>query len=478
LQAIPETGTQQRSAEEEILLTMETADRIVQQDSQYLWHHLKPHRLFQQQEQMVAASGEGLFLTDVRGRRYLDATSGGVWCVNVGYGRKRIAAAMEREVRRLPYFAGVYGTIPAAGMAARLAELLPGMSKVFFSSSGSEANEKAYKMIRQAAAFHPHFKGRTKILYRHRDYHGTTYATMSSSGHPERKVGFEPLCPGFVEVPHALCYRCAFGKTYPACDIDCARAVETVLLREGPESVGALILEPITAGGGVIPPVQEYFPMVQAILRKYGVKLILDEVVCGFGRTGTFWGHQHYDVSPDMVTAAKGITSAYAPLSATLVHQQWFDLFLNDPGQPEERINFFRDISTYGGCTAGFAAGLENIAIIEEEGLVERSRKMGAYLMQGLAILKDLPGVGDVRGKGLFCGIEFVADKRSREPACEKTMAELMGGIFRRGVLVGRTNTSLPGLNNTLNLAPALTVEKEQIDRIVEVIGETIRDVF
>jgi len=201
-----------------------------------------------------------------------------------------------------------------------------------------------------------------------------------------------------------LCYRCPFKKSYPGCDIDCAQSLEEVILREGPDTVGGCIVEPITAGGGIMVPVQEYYPILQAICRKYGVYLIMDEVVCGFGRTGKFWGYEQYDVAPDIVSMAKGLASSYMPLSATVFRQEIFEKFLCDPSKPEERMNYFRDISTYGGCTGAMTAALESTRIIEEEHLVENSRVVGAYLLEGLQSLSDMPLVGDVRGKGLFCG--------------------------------------------------------------------------
>ena len=197
-----------------------------------------------------------------------------------------------------------------------------------------------------------------------------------------------------------LCYRCPFGKRYPGCDIECARALETIILQEGPDTVGACIVEPIVAGGGIIIPVPEYYPILQSICRKYGVYLIMDEVVCGFGRTGKFWGHDHYDVDPDVITMAKGLASSYMPLSAAVFRQEIFDKFLFRPEETDKRMNFFRDISTYGGCTAAMTAALESTRIIEEENLVENSRVAGAYLLDGLRSLQDMPPVGEVRGQG------------------------------------------------------------------------------
>jgi taurine-pyruvate aminotransferase len=427
---------------------------------------------------MIVVGGRGLKIYDIRGNEYLDATSGGVWSVMVGYGRESIARAVYEQLKQMPYFAGAYGSIPAIKFAAKLLELLPRHGKIYFSSSGSEANEKAFKMVRLASRICDQRKGKYKILYRDRDYHGTTIATMSACGQFERKKGFGPFVEGFAQVPHCLCYRCPFDKSYPGCDIDCARAVEEVILKEGPDTVGGFIVEPITAGGGIIPPVKEYFPMVQEICKKYGVWIIMDEVVCGFGRTGKFWGHDHYDVDPDIITMAKGLASSYEALSATAVKQEIYDIFLNDTANPEEQTDFFRDISTYGGCTAPMAAALESTRIIEDEQLVENSRKKGAILLDRLKGLTSLPVVGDVRGVGLFCGLEIVVDKKKKTPPTEPQMAALMGNILAEKVIVGRTNSSLPGMNTTLYFVPCLTVSEAEIDTMVTAVDSAIQKTF
>ena len=437
-------------------------EEIVQGDKDYLWHHIQQHKIYETSEPMILVEGDGLMVKDIRGREYLDATSGGVWSVNVGYGRDSIAEAVAEQLKTMPYFAGKFGNVPTVLFAKKIVSLLPSLGKVYFSNSGSEANEKAFKIIRQMS--HLNKNKKYKILYRERDYHGTTLATLSATGQKERKAAYGPFLEGFVEFPHACCYRCAFGKTYPDCDIDCARVVEDVIKKEDPDTVGAVIVEPITAGGGVIPPVKEYYPVLQEICRKYNVAIIMDEVVCGFGRTGKMFGLEHYEVDPDIVTMAKGLASGYMPISVTATKNEIFDLFLNDPA---DKLGFFRDISTFGGCAGATAAALESTRIIEEENLCENSRIVGDFLQDELQELKELPMVGDIRGKGLFAGIELVKDKKTREPVDEQMMGKVLGTINAEGVLVGSTMRSLPGLNNTINLAPALVATKEQMSRVV-----------
>lgn len=449
----------------EALLSDDDARDIIDKDRRHLWHHLFQHQVFESQDPKIFVEGKGARVRDIAGKEYLDGASGGVWCVNVGYGRESMAKVVHDQLLKLPFYAGVAGTIPAAECAHELAGLLPGLDRVFFSNSGSEANEKAFKMVRQLAALSG--SGKYKIVYRDRDYHGTTIACLAASGQPERRQEYGPFPEGFVEMPHALCYRCPFDLTYPDCGVRCAHALEDVIQAEGPETVGAVILEPITAGGGVIQPVEEYYPIIRRICDEHDLILIMDEVVCGFGRTGTMFGFEHYDFVPDIVTMAKGMASAYAPISATAVRGEIFDAFLD---APDARYGYFRDISTYGGCTGGFAAALENLRIIEDEGLVENARVVGAHLHDRLRELADHEHVGDLRGKGLFAGIELVEDKSTKAPVSDQVMGAVLSRIADEGVLVGKTTRSFHSLNNTVNIAPPLIVTKSDVDEIVDAV--------
>lgn len=440
----------------------------------HLWLHLSNHKMFEGQAPLIMVSGQGCMVKDIQGKEYLDGLSGGVWCVNVGYGRESIAKAVYDQLTVLPYYAGSAGNPPYIMLAAKLASLVPKLEKVFISNSGSEANEKAFKMIRQLYAKKYPGKKKYKIVFRDRDYHGTTLATISASGQQERKLGYEPFLDGFAEMPHALCYRCQFGKSYPGCNIECARVLENVVRKEGADSVAAVILEPITAGGGIIVPVPEYYPIIQEICRKYGMLLIMDEVVNGFGRTGKMFGFQHYKISPDIITSAKGIASAYMPLSITMAKKEIFDEFVVDTA---DTLGYFRDISTYGGCAAACAAAIENIRIIEDENLVGQVASKGEYLLAGLKELEKLPMVGEVRGKGLFAGIELVQDKKTKKAADEKLLAQVVGEAKAQGALIGRMNRSVPGLNNVITMAPPYIITKDEIDRIVNTIRSALNKV-
>ena len=438
-----------------------------------VWPHLSQHKAYETTDPRVIVEGRGLRMWDATGRETLDAVSGGVWTVNVGYGRESIANAVRDQLVKLNFYAGAVGNVPASRFAARLIEKMPGMSRVYYSSSGSEANEKAYKMVRQIA--HRHHGGRKwKILYRERDYHGTTLGALASCGQDQRREQFGPFPDGFVAVPHCLEYRSQWGAV-PDYGLRAANAIEEVILREGPDTVGAIILEPITAGGGVIVPPEGYWPRVQEICRQYNILLIIDEVVCGVGRTGTWFGYQQFGVEPDIVTMAKGVASGYAAISCTVTTEAVFEMFKDDPADP---LGYFRDISTFGGCTAGPAAALENLRILEDEDLLANTQAMGARLMDNLRQLQARHRVvGEVRGAGLFCGAELVADRETREPLAEKLVAAVVAGTLARGVQIGMTNRSLPGLNNTLCFSPALVATADDIDRITTAVGEALAEI-
>ena len=443
---------------------------VVHSDKAHVWHHLSQHKPYETADPMVIVEGKGLRVKDVNGKEYLDAVSGGVWTVNVGYGRESMAKAVHDQLLKMCYFANVHGNVPGAQYAERLIEKMPGMSRVYYSNSGSEANEKGYKIVRQLAHM-KHNGEKHKIIFRERDYHGTTITALSSSGQNERKEQYGPFTPGFVEMPHCSIYRSPYDDNTDF-GVKAARELEKVILREGPDSVGGVVLEPITAGGGVITPPEGYWETIQEICKKYDVLLHIDEVVCGMGRTGKWFGYQHYGIKPDIVTMAKGVASGYAAISVTVTTEEVFSDFKADPS---DRMHYFRDISTFGGCAAGPAAALENMRIIEEENLLDNVNKMGEYLLERLHELKDKHAlIGDVRGKGLFVGAELVQDRDSKEPVEEGVLMRIAADCLQQGVMIGRTNRSIHNLNNTLTLSPALICTKDDIDEIVSAIDNAL----
>ena len=451
--------------------------KVVEADRAHIWHHLTQHKPFENAEPRIIVEGKGMRVWDQNGKEHIDAVSGGVWTVNVGYGRESIADAVRDQLVKMNYFAGSAGSIPGALFAEKLISKMPGMSRVYYMNSGSEANEKAFKMVRQIA--HKRYGGKKhKILYRDRDYHGTTIACLSAGGQDERNAQYGPFTPGFIRVPHCLEYRKHEQNGAPLENYGewAANQIEEVILREGPDTVGALCLEPVTAGGGVIEAPDGYWPRVAEICKKYEILLHIDEVVCGVGRTGTWFGYQHYDIQPDMVTMAKGVASGYAAIACLVTSEAVFDMFKNDPTDP---MNYFRDISTFGGCTSGPAAALANMQIIEDEELLDNTNNMGAYMLDKLnALAEKHVVIGDVRGKGLFLGAELVADRTSRDPADEKKVQAVVGNCMAQGVIIGATNRSLPGKNNTLCFSPALIATKDDINHILDAVDTALSAVF
>ena len=454
--------------------------RVVNADKAHVWHHLVQHKPFETSDPRIIIEGKGMRVWDQNGKEYIDAVSGAVWTVNVGYGRERIANAMHDQLMKMCYFAQAAGSVPGALYAEKLIEKMPGLSRVYYTNSGSEANEKVFKMVRQIA--HKKYGGKKhKILFRDRDYHGGTLATMSAGGQDERVMQYGPLAPGFVRVPHCMEYRKEelglehlSGRDF---GIAAANLIEDVILREGPETIGALCLEPVTAGGGVITPPEGYWDRVQEICRQYDILLHIDEVVCGVGRTGAHWfGYQHYGIKPDFVTMAKGVASGYAAIACMVTTEDVFEMFKSNP---TDKLDHFRDISTFGGCAAGPAAAMENMAIIEEEGLLENCTVMGERMMGNLQALMDKHAViGDVRGKGLFLGAELVKDRATKEPVGEKDVAAVVAECGALGVIIGAANRSVPDRNNVLCFSPALIATAADIDAITDAVDKALTRVF
>ena len=325
--------------------------KIVEADRAHIWHHLIQHKPFETNEPRIIVEGKDMRVWDQNGKEHIDGVSGGVWTVNVGYGRERIANAVRDQLLKLNYFAGAAGSVPGSIFAEKLIEKMPGLTRVYYCNSGSEANEKAFKMIRQIA--HKRYGGKkNKILYRDRDYHGTTISTLSAGGQDERNAQYGPYTPGFIRVPHCLEYRAQWDLRGEEYGQRAADAIEEIILAEGPDTVGGLCLEPVTAGGGVITPPPGYWERVGEICKKYDILLHIDEVVCGVGRTGKWFGYQNFGIKPDMVTMAKGVASGYAAIACLVTTETVFEMFKDDASDP---MNYFRDIHPPATCAAGHA---------------------------------------------------------------------------------------------------------------------------
>jgi adenosylmethionine-8-amino-7-oxononanoate aminotransferase len=434
---------------------------LAKRDLESLWHPLRQHRGIAADMPRQFVSGEGVWLTDVDGRRVLDGLAG-IWCVNVGYGREELADVAREQMARLPYLPGTFIHAPAAKLAGKLTEMLGYASKVYFTNSGSEANEAAFKVARQyhSQTGSPH---RYKIIARYRGYHGNTLGALSATGQAERKLGYEPFAPGFIHIDAPDPYRITH---------DCADQLERTIEREGRETVAAFIMEPIIAGGGVLVPPDDYLPRVREICSRHGVLLILDEVVTGFGRTGTTFAHIPAGVEPDLLTLGKGIASGYQPLAAMVAKQSIFEAFEGAPGE----LRHFRHINTYGGHPVATAVALRNIEILEREGLIEKAAKTGEKMISRLRRLEEHPNVGEVRGRGLLIGIEFVEDKNSRAPIASAGTAAVVARCARDGVLVGRTTNTTPGFDNVVMLAPPFVLADDEVDILASAIERAIQE--
>ena len=432
-----------------------------------VWHQMSGRPAEGAKGPLILTEGDGAWVTDVEGKRYLDGLSG-QWCVNVGYGRERLADAAAAQLKRLAFHPLTRGHLPAIELGERLDALLGGGRATFYSNSGSEANELAFKLVRQ---FHQ-LRGepqRFKIIARYRAYHGSTLGALSATGQALRRSGYEPLAPGFLHVFPPDPFRDGIaGDDLDAYGRRCAAELERTIEFELAETVAAVIMEPIITGGGILIPPDSYLPAVGAMCERHGVLLIVDEVICGFGRVGSWFGHDASGVRPDVVTMAKGITGAYFPLAATVVADEIFAAFPADPASAGR----LRHINTFGGHPAGCAVALETIAIMEEEGLVERSATLGATLLARLQeALGGHPLVGEVRGRGLLIGIELVADRATRAPAERAVSAGIVAGAQQHGLLVGRNVDTAAGLDNVIALAPPLSMTDADADHIVEALG-------
>jgi adenosylmethionine-8-amino-7-oxononanoate aminotransferase len=444
---------------------MDTAakEALLEKDRKYLWHHITPHN----ENPMVVVSGEGSWITDADGNRYLDGMSG-LWCVNVGHGRTEIAEAAAQQMKTIAYSTLIQSHVPAIELAAKLNEWLEGDYRIFFSNSGSDANEAAFKIARQ----YYHQKGKPskyKFISRHRAYHGNSMGALGATGQAQRKLKYEPLGVGFSHVPPPYCYRCPFGQTKGSCETQCAQAYDDAIMWEGPESVAAIIVEPVITGGGMIVPPDDYLTKLRAICDKHDVLLIVDEVICGFGRSGERFGHHNYGVRPDIVTMAKGLTSAYSPLSATAVSAEMYDSF-----KANGTDSHFRHVNTFGGNPVSCAVALKNIEILERENLVSRSAYIGKELGGRIESLGEHPNVGEIRIFGSAIGIELVEDKLTKEPALAATVAAIIAGCKQKGLLIGKNGDTVPGFMNILTLSPPLSTTDDEI----AFIADTLLQVF
>lgn len=442
-------------------------------DREFFFHPFTHMREHERTGPLTITTAHGSTLTDRQGRTYLDALAG-LWCVNIGYGNTEMAETLREQTERLPYyhtFASM-GNEPVAQLAQRLIAMAPGgMSKVFFGNSGSDANDTQVKLV----WYYNNVLGRPekkKIISRSRGYHGVTVMSGSLCGLPGMHNGFDLPLPmvHFVRAPHWLWEQQA-GQSDEEFVRSLADELEQLILAEGPETVAAFIAEPIQAAGGVIVPPASYFPAIQEVLRRYDVLMIADEVVCGFGRTGENFGSQVVGLRPDLITVAKGITSAYVPLSACIVSDAVWDVIADG----SEKYGVFSHGYTYSAHPLAAAAAMKNLDIIERDGLMAQAKVRGDYLGERLrAEFGGHPLVGEVRGYGLLGAVEFV---RSTDPLTAFDPAlKVSAAVVQRSRELGVITRALPAAD-TISFSPPFVVTEAEIDEMAAVTRRALDDV-
>ena len=450
-------------------MAMQSPADLVKTDQDHLIHSL--HHPIDHAEPLIGVKGRGAIITDVQGREYLDGLAG-LWNVNIGHGREELAEAAAAQMKELAYFTTYVGSsnIPAINLADRLIRIAyKNMAAVFFTCGGAEANEAAFKTAR----FYWKAKGKAskvKVIARREAYHGLTLQAMSATGMSFYWKMFEPRVPGFVHIQPPYAYRFQGAKPGEGLGQAAARELEETILREGTDTVAAFIAEPIIGGGGVILPPDDYFPRVREICTKHQVLFIADEVITGFCRTGHWFALTHWGVEPDIVSFAKGVTSAYLPLGGIMVSRDVKESM--DSVSPENR---WMHAYTYSGHPTCCAVGIKNVEIMERERLWENAARMGHRLYEGLReTFGEHPHVGDIRGgKGLLAAIELVEDRASKAyfPADKKMGPRVNQEMMKRGV-VTRVRA------DSIFFAPPLVITEAQVDRLITITRDSVKAVL
>ncbi len=453
-------------------MTEHVDDGLQEAARRHLWMHFTRMSAAPDQEIPVIVRGEGVWVYDQNGKRYLDGLSG-LFTSQIGHGRTELAEAAARQASTLAYFpVWSYAHPTAVELAARIADLTPGdLNRIFFTGGGSEAVESAWKLARQyfRVTGQPE---RTKVVSRNIAYHGATMGALSITGLPEIKTPFEPLVPGSVRVPNTNFYRAPyFGDDLEAFGRWAADAIEQAILMEGAETVAAVFLEPVQNAGGCFPPPPGYFPRVREICDRHGVLLVSDEVICAWGRLGHYFGSERFGYQPDMITMAKGLTSGYSPLGALAVSDRLVEPFLNG-------ASFLHGI-TFAGHPVSAAVALANIDVFEKEHLLDHVRTHESAFMASLETLRDLPIVGDVRGAGYFYGIELVKDKETKETFDDDEAEHLLrgflsGALYDAGLICRADDRGDP----VVQLAPPLTCGPEEFAYMTDVLRSVLTEAW
>jgi adenosylmethionine-8-amino-7-oxononanoate aminotransferase len=451
---------------------MATTERAVTQGSlqdlakRHLWMHFTRMGAYAEQDVPIIVRGEGCHVWDEKGNRYFDGLSA-LFCVNIGHGRYDVAAAGAEQAKELGFFTNwSYAHPRAIELATRIASLAPGdLNRVFFTSGGSEAVESAIKLVRQYHKLTGH-PNKTKIIAREIAYHGTSLGALAATGIPPLREPFEPLTPGGLHVPNTNTYRLPAGMS----EADLAEAVARKIEFEGPETVAAVIMEPVQNAGGCFTPPEGYWQRVREICDEYGVVLISDEVICSWGRLGEWFGAQRYDYQPDLILTAKGLTSAYAPMGAVIASDRIAEPFL-------EGANSFIHGFTFAGHPISAAVAMANIDVFEQEGILENVRANQGAFRDMLESLRDIPIVGDVRGEGYFHAIELVKDRETKESFSSDESETLLRGflsgeLFRRGLICRADDRGDP----VVQLSPPLIAGPDDFAEIESVLRPVLEE--
>src|ERR687887_2753160 len=422
------------------------------------------HTLFEWSAQTAVdpipvARSKGVYFWTPEGKRFIDFNSQ-LMCVNIGHGDERVIRAVQQQVETLAYANPFMATEPRARLGAKLADIAPGDIDVFFfTNGGAEANENAIKLARLAT-------GRHKIVARYRSYHGATAGSLTLTGDP-RRWAVEPGMPGVVRMFDPYTYRCSAGHPDPCPVCTGAPHLEEILQYEGPQNVAAVILETVVGTNGVIPPPDGYLQSIREVCDRHGILLICDEVMAGFGRTGKWFACEHWDVVPDILTVAKGINSGYVPLGAMIVNERLAD-WVKD--------KFFAGGLTYSGHVLACSAAVASIEAFQEEGIVENSAAMGDVLAEELPRLQGRhPSIGEVRGKGLFWGIELVRDRETREPLVPfNATGEAFAPVAKLAKAAMERGLYLMTHWNVIIVAPPLTITREELDEGLGVLDDVL----
>lgn len=421
------------------------------QDEYHLWHPFTQMRKFLDSQMLIVERGQGVYLYDQNGKQYLNLNSC-LWNAPLGLGRPEIIEAVVHQLHELSYSSLFrFAHRPAVNLAQKIARIVPGrLNRVFLTSNGSESVETAIKMVRKY--FHLQGTRKYKVISLEGAYHGVSYGALAASGFVQDKAGFGPMPDGFCRVPAPHCQRARSMEERKDHALYCAEALEKTIVAEGPDTVAMFIMEPVQAMGGVMIPPDEYFKAVTATCRKYGIKFVLDEVTTGFGRTGTLFAAEHWDLAPDVLCLGKAISGGYLPLGAAVATDEIWSAFLGDNDERK-----FNHGSTYAGYPGACAAGLAAIDLLTEDGLIEKAAQRGEQFLRRLRELLDLPAVDDVRGIGMMFAIDLVRDAQSREPLDSDAMEIVMRAFFARGLWVHASGSKIL-------MFPPLVIEDEQLD--------------